>query len=213
MPAVTIIDYGIGNLLSVARVFEYCNASVILTDDARSIAEADYLVLPGVGAFSDGMNGLRERGIVDPIKEFVAKERPFLGICLGMQMMLDKSDEFGSSSGLGLIPGSVVAIPPAGNDGTPHKIPHIGWNELHLPESRSSWQGTILADISPGACGYFVHSYTAVPCDPVHRLADSDYNGRQISSAIQKGNMFGCQFHPEKSGEVGHRIIKKFIES
>jgi imidazole glycerol-phosphate synthase subunit HisH len=212
MPTVTVIDYGIGNLLSVARAFEHCGASVLLTDDAAKIEDADYLILPGVGAFADGMSGLNERGLVDPIKAFVAKERPFLGICLGMQLMLDESEEFGANEGLGLIPGKVVAIPGVGSDGVPHKIPHIGWNEISAPES-ISWEGTILKDTIPRSSFYFVHSFTAVPTLHEHRLADCYYDGQLIAAAIRNNNMYGCQFHPEKSGSLGLQIIKCFIGS
>lgn len=210
MPTVTVVDYGIGNLLSVARAFEHCGASVVLTADAAKIADADYLILPGVGAFADGMAGLNERGLVDPIKEFVAKERPFLGICLGMQMMLDESEEFGANGGLGLIPGKVVAIPAVGSDGAAHKIPHIGWNEICAPES-ISWEGTILKDTIPLSSFYFVHSFAAVPTQHDHRLADCYYNGQLIAAAIRTNNIYGCQFHPEKSSSDGLHIIKSFM--
>jgi glutamine amidotransferase len=211
MPTVTIIDYGIGNLLSVARAFEQCSANVLITDDAIKISSADFLVLPGVGAFADGMSGLKERGLIDPIKEFVAKERPFLGICLGMQLMLDESEEFGSNEGLGLIPGKVVAIPKSGLDGTPHKIPHIGWNEIYAPES-INWEETILESTFQGDSFYFVHSYTALPANHKNRLADCLYNGQLIAASIKNNNMYGCQFHPEKSGVAGLKIVARFLK-
>lgn len=210
MSQVTIVDYGIGNLLSVARAFEHCGDSVVLTDDARKITCADYLVLPGVGAFADGMAGLIERGLVEPIMEFAAKERPFLGICLGMQMMLDESEEFGANEGLALIPGKVVAIPAASCDGAPHKIPHIGWNEISAPDS-VSWKGTILENTQAGSSFYFVHSFTAVPAQHEHRLADCYYNGQRIAATIRKDNLYGCQFHPEKSGVEGLTILRTFL--
>lgn len=210
MPRVTVIDYGIGNLLSVARAFEYCGAEVELTDDARKIANADYLVLPGVGAFANGMAGLAEGGLVEPINFFAVKERPFLGICLGMQMMLGESEEFGANKGLGLIPGKVVAIPKVGSDGSPHKIPHIGWNEISPPAS-ISWEKSILYGTQENTSFYFVHSFTAEPSKHEHRLADCYYNGQLISAAIRKDNLFGCQFHPEKSGEAGLNIIHGFL--
>ncbi|MEI7818485.1 MAG: imidazole glycerol phosphate synthase subunit HisH [Desulfuromonadales bacterium] len=210
MPTVTIIDYGIGNLLSVARAFEHCGANIVLTDDPVKITGADYLVLPGVGAFADGMSGLTECRLVEPIKIFAAKERPFLGICLGMQLMLDESDEFGANEGLGLIPGKVVAIPTVGSDGLPHKIPHIGWNEITRPES-TSWQNTILQETPEGTPFYFVHSFTAVPSQQEHRLADCSYNGTMISAAVKNGNLYGCQFHPEKSGIAGLNIVSRFL--
>lgn len=210
MPTVTVIDYGIGNLLSVARAFEHCGASVILTDDARKITDADFLVLPGVGAFADGMAGLIERCLVEPIKAFAAKERPFLGICLGMQMMLDESEEFGANVGLGLVPGKVVAIPAVGSDGAPHKIPHIGWNEICAPAG-ISWEGSILNSTPENSSFYFVHSFTAVPALHEHRLADCNYNGQLIAAAIRKNNLYGCQFHPEKSSCDGLQIIRSFM--
>lgn len=211
MPTVTVIDYGIGNLLSVARAFEHCGANVMLTDDAKNIADADYLVLPGVGAFADGMVGLTERGLVEPIKVFAAKERPFLGICLGMQMMLDESEEFGASEGLGLITGKVVAIPAVGSNFYPHKIPHIGWNEINAPTG-ISWKGTILGSTPENSSFYFVHSFTAMPVLFEHRLADCNYNGQLISAAIRKDNLYGCQFHPEKSGKAGLNVVRAFLE-
>lgn len=211
MPRVTVIDYGVGNLLSVTRAFEYCGASVVLTDDAAKIADADYLVLPGVGAFCDGMVGLAGRGLVDPIRAFAAKERPFLGICLGMQLMLDESEEFGAHEGLGLIPGKVVAIPARGSDGAAHKIPHIGWNKICVPAG-ISWQGTLLDTSAEDSSFYFVHSFTAVPASHKYRLADCYYNGQVIAAAIRKDNIYGCQFHPEKSGAGGLAIIKQFLE-
>lgn len=211
MPTVTIIDYGIGNLLSVARAFEHCGANIVLTDDPAKIKGADYLVLPGVGAFADGMSGLTERGLVEPITAFAAKERPFLGICLGMQLMLDESEEFGANEGLGLIPGKVVAIPAVGSDGAPHKIPHIGWNEISAP-SGIFWKETILNNTAENSSFYFVHSFTAVPALHEHRLADCYYNGQLIAAAIRKDNLYGCQFHPEKSGDSGHAIINNFMK-
>src|SRR5208283_5616772 len=163
MPRVTVIDYGMGNLLSVSRAMEHCGAEVLTTCDPERVAQAERLILPGVGAFADGMAGLRERRLIEPIREFARAGRPFLGICLGMQMMLDSSEEFGNHEGLGLVPGRVAAIPSTGVDGRPHKIPHIGWNKLLMPTPETSWENTILAGLSPGSSGYFVHSYAAVP--------------------------------------------------
>lgn len=208
---VTVIDYGMGNIMSVSQAFEHFGAKVRLTDSPVSIKNADYLVLPGVGAFGDGMAGLKERGIVEAIREFAGLERPFLGICLGMQMMLDSSEEFGLHEGLGLVPGRVLTVPDKGTDGTPHKIPHIGWNKLLLPSHGKGWDGTILAGIEPGVYSYFVHSFSVVPDNEEDRLADCDYDGCLISAALKTGSLYGCQFHPEKSGKVGLRIIKNFL--
>ena len=211
MPTVTVIDYGIGNILSVSRAFEHCGANVIVCDNAEKIEGADYLVLPGVGAFANGMSELTKRELIEPIKKFVAGGRPFLGICLGMQMMMDESEEFGSNEGLGLIPGKVVAIPSTGTNGAPHKIPHIGWNALVLPSGRESWEGTILQDIEQGEAVYFVHSFMAVPASPDHIVSYSLYNGIRVTATIGSGNIFGCQFHPEKSGEIGLKILRRFL--
>jgi glutamine amidotransferase len=211
MKRVTIVDYGIGNVMSVRRAFEHFGAEVVLTDSPAKIADADRLVLPGVGAFADGMQGLASRGLEEPIKGQIARERPFLGICLGMQMMFDASEEFGQHAGLGIVPGQVVPIPAVGTDGQMHKLPHIGWSSLVMPPGRSSWDGGFLAGIAPGDDVYFVHSFTALPGSPAHRLADCHYDGVVISAAVVRGNAHGCQFHPEKSGTVGLKIIANFL--
>lgn len=207
---VTIVDYGVGNISSVRRAFEHFGAAVTVANSPEDILQADRVVLPGVGAFSDGMAELKQRGLVDPIRAFVAFGRPFLGICLGMQMMLESSEEFGRHEGLGLIPGRVVAIPATGADGTPHKVPHTGWNKLIMP-GNNRWQRSLLEQTVPGSSVYFVHSFAVIPDRPEHRLADCDYNGRVICAAVSSGSAFGCQFHPEKSAAVGLEIISKFL--
>jgi glutamine amidotransferase len=212
MVKITLVDHGMGNILSVQRAFEYCGAQVIISDKPRYIKNSDYLVLPGVGAFADGMKGLSERGLIKPIVDFASKERPFLGICLGMQMMMGKSEEFGIHEGLGLIPGSVVRIPDQDVHGLRQKIPHIGWNSLKLPSEKENWNGTILEGIEINENVYFIHSFTAVPENLSNRLADTYYNGQIISAAVQSGYLYGCQFHPEKSGITGLKIINNFIK-
>ena len=211
MSLVTIIDYGVGNLLSVANAFEYCAADVRVTDRHEHVADADLLVLPGVGAFANAMTELRKNRLDEAIKEFSLKERPFLGICLGMQMMLENSEEFGHHKGLGLIPGSVKPIETTDNQGSPHKIPHIGWVPISPPTATKNWNETILRETDVGTSFYFVHSFTAVPSFEENRLADAYYNGRLLSAVIRAGNLFGCQFHPEKSGQAGLKLIKRFI--
>ena len=211
MKRVGIVDYGIGNLLSVRRAFEHFGAEATLIRTPAELGAADRLVLPGVGAFADGMRGLAARGLVEPIVAYAARERPFLGICLGMQMMFDGSEEFGVHEGLGLIPGRVVAIPPQGIDRKPHRIPHIGWNALVLPPARTDWRGSLLEDVEFGSFVYFVHSFTAVPEREEHRLADCHYGGLVLSAMAQRGTLCGAQFHPEKSGETGLRIIRRFL--
>jgi glutamine amidotransferase len=212
MSTVTVIDYGIGNLFSVRRGFEKCGAEVRFAETAADVAAAERLVLPGVGAFADGMAGLRERGLDEAVRRYAASGKPLLGICLGMQMLLTRSEEFGSNEGLGLIAGNVVAIPATTIAGLPHKIPHIGWTALE-PAAESDWQSSIFANTAPGSAAYLVHSFTAVPTDSRHRLADCHYNGRLISAAIRAGNVYGCQFHPEKSGTVGLQILDGFLRS
>jgi imidazole glycerol-phosphate synthase subunit HisH len=207
----TVIDYGVGNLLSVSRAIEHVGGSVHLTDSAAAVDAAERLILPGVGAFADGMKGLAERGVIDAIKRYGASGRPLLGICLGMQLLFEVGEEFGRHEGLGLIPGRVAAIPASGVDGKPHKIPHIGWNQLAMPASRSSWEGSVLAQVPPLQAVYFVHSYTGIPSHPADRLADTYYNGQLISAAVARERIYGCQFHPEKSGEAGLRILRQFL--
>lgn len=207
---VTIVDYGVGNLFSVCRGLVRCGAQPVLADSPRAILDAERLILPGVGSFANGMKGLRDRGQDSAIKEFVASGRPFLGICLGMQMMLEESEEFGTHKGLGLIPGRVVAVPDTGVDGRPHKIPHIGWNTIYSPSQMNGWDKTIFKSVDPLAWVYFVHSFAVVPSQKAHVLAETGYNGRVITAAVRSGNMYGCQFHPEKSGPVGLGILNEF---
>ncbi|MDI9817742.1 MULTISPECIES: imidazole glycerol phosphate synthase subunit HisH [unclassified Legionella] len=212
MSSVSIIDYGVGNLLSVARAFSHFDIKVHFAKTPEDICSADRLILPGVGAFADGMKGLRELDFIQPIGGFVSQGKPFLGICLGMQMLLSTSNEFGAHSGLNLIEGEVTSIPAQGVNGEPHKIPHIGWNELYPTEHGGSWTDSILNDLSQASSVYFVHSYMAVPKNPAKRLADTYYNGQAISAVIRHENIYGCQFHPEKSGEVGLKVIQQFMK-
>ncbi|HAT8663044.1 imidazole glycerol phosphate synthase subunit HisH [Legionella pneumophila] len=212
MSSVSIVDYGVGNLLSVARAFQYFDASVNLVSTPEEIMSADRLVLPGVGAFEDGMKGLTTLNFIEPIKQFARSGKPFLGICLGMQMMLSRSTEFGQHEGLDLIAGEVVSVPSHGVDGQLHKIPHIGWNELVSTSEGEDWCHTILKNIPLSSSVYFVHSFMAMPSNPKKRLADTLYDGQAISAVIKDENMYGCQFHPEKSGEVGLSIIQQFLQ-
>ena len=209
-PRTLVIDYGVGNLLSVCRALDACGAEVNLDGTAASIRAADRIVVPGVGAFGDCMHELRRYQLIAPIREFIASGRPVLGICVGMQMMLEIGEEFGEHDGLGLVPGRVRAIPSTSSEGEPHKIPHIGWNALVKPKG-VDWKGTILDGIPEGATCYFVHSFTAEPANDRFRLADCFYNGRRISAALRVGNVCGTQFHPEKSGKNGLRVLTNFL--
>lgn len=210
-PEVTVIDYGMGNLLSVRRGLEHSGATVRVTADHDAILSAPRVLLPGVGAFADGMAELRRQGLDAVVREVAAQGTPLLGICLGMQMLLDESEEFITTPGLGLISGRVVPVPAKTTDGNPQKIPHIGWNALVLPQGRVQWDDTLLQEIKPGEAVYFVHSFMASPTDPGHRIADCHYGGVAVTAAIRRDNIYGCQFHPEKSGEVGLNILKKFL--
>lgn len=207
---VVVIDYGIGNLFSVRRAFEQCGADVAVSDDPAVLAAAPRLVLPGVGAFADGMRGLIERGLDKVVIEYAASGRPLMGICLGMQMLASVSEEFGEHKGLGIIPGRVACIPRMDPEGKPYKVPHVGWAELETGNFAADWRGTILEGLEPGDAVYLTHSYAVTTDDPAHRLAYSRYNGKEVTSAIRKGNVYGVQFHPEKSAKVGLKIIANF---
>ena len=208
---VAVLDYGVGNLLSVSRALEHCGARVRVTSDAAAILASGRVVLPGVGAFADGIAALRAHGLDAVVRQVAAAGTPLLGICLGMQMLFDESDEFGPTTGLGLIPGRVVQVPSTNMEGKSHKIPHIGWNELGLPAHRTPWEGSLLAEVEPGEAVYFVHSFMAQPASAAHRLADCSYGGIPVSATVKRDNVLGCQFHPEKSGDVGLRILSNFL--
>jgi len=209
-PRVTLVDYGSGNLYSVTRALERAGAEVHLANDAAEIEAADRLLLPGVGAFADGMEGLRERGLIEPIQRFAASGRPLLGICLGMQMLASCSEEFGEHEGLGVLPGRVVPVPAKDVDGSPQKIPHIGWAEL-LPWREGAWAGSPLERITPGTAAYLVHSFHFLPQDERDGLAVCHYGGHRITAAVCHGAVVGFQFHPEKSGPVGLKLLSAYL--
>jgi len=204
---IAIIDYGLGNVRSIANAFENQGANVFLTNSKDGILKSDGLILPGVGAFSHGMNNLENYDLVNVIKKYVFSDKPFLGICLGMQLLFEESEEFGKTSGLGLIPGKVVKLPTKDNNN--EKLPHVSWNELNVKNTQ--WNGTILEDIEEGSDMYFVHSYVAQPKDSDNILSITEYSSHSFCSSVYKGNIYGCQFHPEKSGMQGLKIIKNFI--
>lgn len=208
---VTVVDYGIGNLFSVRRALENCGAEVSVISEPAEIGKAERLVLPGVGAFGIGIEGLQSRGLFEVIVEYARSGRPFLGICLGMQLMMTRSEEFGEHEGLGLVPGTVKEIARHDIHGVPQKIPHIGWNELRKPGSRDTWQGSIMEDIGPDDSAYFVHSFAVSPEKPEHLLAECFYGGHSVAAALSVDNLIGCQFHPEKSGAVGAKILSRFL--
>jgi glutamine amidotransferase len=207
---VTVIDYGIGNIFSVSRALEHCGAEVTVSSDPAAIARSPRLVLPGVGAFADGMQGLRERGLLEPIRKYASSGRPLLGICLGMQMLATVSEEFGQHEGLGLVPGRVLPVPAVTTQGNAQKIPHTGWSALSVAQD-ADWQGTPLEGTPPGTAVYLVHSFHVLPDDATYLLANCEYGGHRITAAIRRGLVFGCQFHPEKSGPQGLRMLAAFL--
>ena len=205
---ITIIDYGMGNLRSVQKGFEKVGYSAQVTDDPRVVEKADRLVLPGVGAFRDCMSNLREGGFIEPIQQFVASGRPFLGICLGLQMLLTQSDEFGQHEGLNIIPGRVVRFAEdmeldGVNGKEILKVPHMGWNCIQHTDI------PLFKGVEQGSYVYFVHSYYVQPDDSAVVAATTDY-GIDFCSAICRDNVMATQFHPEKSQKVGLTMLKNF---
>ena len=209
-PVVTVIDYGVGNLLSVQRGLEYCGAKVLLTANPELILASRKVVLPGVGAFPKAMEALSKLNLIPVIQELDKLCTPLLAICLGMQLLMDQSDEFGVTAGLGLIPGRVIPVPDKTIDGVFQKIPHIGWSSLRPSDESENWKGTLLQDNQPGDATYFVHSFMAQPSNQSNQVAHTLYGGHRISAVISKNKITGCQFHPEKSGEVGLKILRRF---
>jgi glutamine amidotransferase len=205
---IVIIDYGMGNLRNVQKAFEHMGIMARISSQASDLAQADGLVLPGVGAFGDAMINLGEAGLVEPICSLTAEGKPLLGICLGLQLLFDESTEMGLHKGLGIVPGQVVRFD-RGTDGQVLQVPHIGWNQFHL--SRPGASSALLAGIPDGSYAYFVHSYYVVPTDERSVLAVTDY-GIDFASVVGKGKIFGAQPHPEKSQEVGLKLLRNYAE-
>ena len=200
---IAIIDYGVGNLFSLSSSLKAVGADVIVTGDKDIIKKADKLILPGVGAFKDAADKLFSSGLAEVVVDEVKNGKPLMGICLGMQMLFEKSFEYGEYEGLGLLKGNVVSM--QGRIPSELSIPHIGWNALSFKKN-----SPLFKYINEGDCVYFVHSYFACDCD--ESVAATTEYGAEITAYVEKGNIFGCQFHPEKSGEVGLKILKAFCE-
>lgn len=212
---VVLLDYGIGNVLSVARAIEHVDGNVILSNQLSDIKKADRLILPGVGAFGDCKAALEKQGLVEPILDFVKTGRPFFGICVGMQLILSKSLEFGTHFGFDLISGQVERISSSAEDiKQEFKVPHIGWSQLIANGTCDDgrWYKAAFKDVHE-PWYYFVHSYSANPVDQKHIAAYVEYHGMRITAAIAKENIFGTQFHPEKSGADGLALLKNFLDN
>lgn len=199
---IAIIDYDAGNIRSVEKALLHLGQEVCITDKAEEILAADKVILPGVGAFGDAMENLRKRGLDKVIRQVAEQGIPFLGICLGLQLLFERSDETPGVEGLGILKGEILRIP----DKEGLKIPHMGWNSLHLENN-----GRLFAGIEEQAYVYFVHSYYLKAEDETIVKASTEYSAH-IHASVEKGNVFACQFHPEKSGETGLKILKNFVE-
>ena len=214
---IAIVDYTLGNLFSVQRALEIVGAEAKITDSKHDLLDADKVVLPGVGAFEKGMEGLKEKDLVNTIKDLVDKGKPILGICLGMQMLMTQSEENGFWNGLDIVMGRVKQFdPPKNNDH--FKIPQYGWNSVRHPESKvgtspKEWKGTILQDVGEDPTFYFVHSFYVQPDDPAHSIGITSYGHNDFTSVLKMDNVTGCQFHPERSGPVGLELLKRFVFS
>lgn len=197
---IVVVDYGMGNLRSVQKGFEKVGGNAVISRDTKEIMRADRLVLPGVGAFPECMKNLTRLDLVEPILEFIESGRPFLGICLGLQLLFDESEEFGGHDGLGVIPGKVKEFDR--NMGL--KIPHMGWNQVY-----SAKEVPIFRGIEEGSFFYFVHSFYVDPDDPSDTAAETEY-GIKFTCATARDNIYATQFHPEKSQELGLRLLRNF---
>lgn len=208
MTKISLVDYGVGNIFSVARAFEYIGAEVKIVADEKGISDADRLVLPGVGAFGDAMWKIRQKNLDDAIRHYSSKQRPLLGICLGMQLLLEHSTEFGQHTGLGIIAGKVEALPAD----TGERVPHIGWAPIY-PNCLGStiWARSVYDGVPVGCDVYFDHSYVAVPANKDAVLATTPLGTIRFCAALAVEQIVACQFHPEKSGEAGLVILKNFM--
>jgi glutamine amidotransferase len=203
---IAIIDYGVGNLRSVQRAFEHVEAEAVVTAQRETIESASAVVLPGVGAFGKAMSNLDRAGLTDVIRQVIAQGRPFLGICLGLQLLFEESEEMGQHKGLGVFGGRVRRFEVGGRRHG-YKVPQIGWNQIHIQRA-----SPLLEGVADGSYAYFVHSYYVAPADPEIVLATTDYE-IDYASIVGRDNVFGIQFHPEKSQAVGLKILRNFTES
>lgn len=215
MSKVAVVDYGIGNVFSVCNAVEKAGGEVTLTRDVSELLAADRVILPGVGAFKRAMEALENHGLVETLSRYRETERPFLGICIGMQVLMEGSEEFGQHAGLGYVNGTVEKINK--HDDTDMRVPHIAWATLQAPEGQDAaklWSDTPLSAFEAGRESvYFVHSFHCKPAQGAEVIAVANYQGTELTAAVRQGNTFGVQFHPERSGKVGQNFIKAFIKA
>tara|TARA_A100001011_G_scaffold16199_2_gene16817 strand:- start:14245 stop:14895 length:651 start_codon:yes stop_codon:yes gene_type:complete len=209
---VSILDYGLGNILSVKRGLEFCGVDVLVTKNEKEILKSQRVVLPGVGAFKVAMDKLKKLGLDDTLNELAEKETPLLGICLGMQILMSKSKEFGSHDGLNLISGTVDPISENLKKNDNLKIPHVSWNKLIPNELNNFKENYFIKMIKENDCFYFVHSFVVNTSSKKETLAYCDYGGYPLTAIIKRNQIIGCQFHPEKSGKAGLRLLKSFCD-
>lgn len=207
---VKIVDYQMGNMFSIQGACNKVGLEAMITSDLREITQADALILPGVGAFDEAMGNLRRLDLVEPIKDFVQTGKPFLGICLGMQLLFSQSEEFGCTNGLDIVQGAVEKLP-SSLAGKALRVPHIGWNRIY-PSAGQPWESTILSKVDPGEFMYFAHSFHCKPADDLVTLSMTSYDGFEFCSSIRFRNIHATQFHPEKSAQHGINIYKNWAE-
>ena len=208
---ITIIDYGCGNILNLVRAIKFIGYEVDITHDKNKIINSSYVILPGVGAFGNAMKQIEKYNLHNTILEYAKSNKPLLGICLGMQILLTVSYEFGVHKGLGLIEGKVIKISNEKNKEI--KIPHMGWNEIYPNNNKKEWKNKILKNSSIGKSFYFVHSFVCITKDYDSTIAVCNYSDISIPAVIATGNVYGCQFHPEKSADNGLAVLKNFCET
>lgn len=209
---IAIIDYDAGNLYSVQHACNFVGLNAEITSDKNKISQADGVILPGVGAFGAAMENLKKLDLIKPIKESVEMKKPFMGICLGMQLIFSKSHEFGIYKGLDLIPGEVLRFPNKNKSGKLIRVPQIGWNNIY-PNNEKVWKNSCFKSVKSGEYMYFVHSYYCLPDEKKDVLSYTDYEGFKYCSSVLRENIFATQFHPEKSGPEGIKIYKEFAKS
>jgi len=211
--SVVVVDYGIGNVFSVCNALKQVGAEPQLTRDIPTILAADRVVLPGVGAFGRAMDAIKAYHLDETLAKYVETGRPFLGICIGMQVLMETSLEFGAHKGLGMIPGKVERIPNTSTDGETVRVPHISWAQVGPVPARSQaeWAQTPLADPAGLLDFYFVHSYHCQPSNPDYILAEAEFHGNAITAAVRRDNILGVQFHPERSGPAGLAVLQRYV--